>query len=340
MSRPHTPVAADLDWSVILEQAAAFVTTEYASLDRSSRPVTWPVTPYAGAGGSTLDISTGLGYPLKAERARRNNRVALSFTHPLGSGIEAPATFVVQGVASVRDADLRANSARYLALSKERFPHMYASIPPMMLRRMAFYWARIWVEVTPVRVLWWADGDLDRAPRLWTPDTTFLAAPSDPAPRGTGAGSWNTAPPVDWRVRSRGALQRLGMPVLTTVSSDGWPLPLPARHAEETPSGFRIRPPAGIEVADGPAALTFHGHREVFDSQENLTLVGTCHVSDDGTAHFDADRALNDFIMPRHPIRRMLYLLAAGRRLNQRLTGEAERRGQTVPRFEELGFTR
>jgi hypothetical protein len=335
---PHAPAKADLDWPTIREQAGAFVTTEYASLDRTGSPVTWPVTPYLG--DRTIDVSTGLTYPLKAERARRNPKVALAFSQPRGSGLEHPATFVVQGLATVRDADLRANSARYLEVSNARFPQIYASTPTAMLRGMAFYWSRIWVEVTPVRVLWWPGGDLDRAPQTWLPTTASPAPPSDPAPTGRGAGSWNTSAPVDWKVRTRGALGRLGMPVLTTVTADGWPLPLRVREAEQTSTGFRVRPPAGVDVVAGPASLTFHSHGEVFDSQENISVVGRCHVNADGTVDFDAQRALNDFIVPKNPIRRTIYMLSAGRRLNKRVDAEAARRGQAVPRFADLGFSK
>ena len=336
---PEAARHADLGWSVICEQAAAFVTTEYASLDRKNGPVTWPVTPYPGEGG-TIDVSTGLTYPLKAERARRNPKVALAFSQPRGSALDHPATFVVQGLATVRDTDLRANSARYLTVSNARFPQMYTGTPTPMLRGMAFYWARIWIEVTPVRVLWWADGDLDRAPRIWEPEVTTTAPSSDPAPAGRGAGSWSTRKPVDWRKRSHDALDRLGAPVLTTVTADGWPLPLRVRDAERIATGFRVRPPAGVRIGDGPASLTFHSHGEVFDSQENIGLVGSCRANADGSVDFDADRALNEFIVPKNPIRRMIYLMSAGRKLSKRLESEAARRGQAVPRFEDLGFSK
>ena len=335
---PDAPIQADLDWSIIRQQAGAFITTEYASLDRGGSPVTWPVTPYLGE--YTIDVSTGLTYPLKAERARRNPKVTLAFSHPRGSGLEHPATFVVQGLATVRDADLRANSARYLEVSNRRFPQMYTSTPNAMLRGMAFYWARIWIEVTPVRVLWWANGDLDVAPQTWMPVNSRPAPPSDTAPAGRGAGSWKTTAPLDWRVRTRGALDRLGMPVLTTVTTDGWPLPLRVRQAEQTATGFRVVLPAGVDVVAGPASLTFHSHGEVFDSQENLAMAGRAHVNADGTVDFEAQRTLNDFIVPKNPIRRTFYMLSAGRRLNKRLDAEAARRGQSVPRFADLGFSK
>lgn len=333
----HTRPA--LSWASIRDQAAAFVSTEYASLDRSGAPITWPVTPYLGRDGHTIDVTTGLTYPLKAERARRNPQVSLSFSEPLGSGLADPATFVIHGLAAVRDADLRGNSARYLAEVATRLPEAVDSIPTAMLRRMAWYWARIWIEVTPVRVLWWPGGNLDQPPQLWEPQTPPALPSSDPTPVGRGAGSWNTRAPVDWRVRVHDALDRLGMPVLTSVTADGWPLPMRARDAVRTSTGFRVRPPTGITVVDGPACLTFHTHSEAFESQENITVIGRCRTSGE-FVEFDAERTLNDFVVPANRLRRAAQLMSAGRRLQRRLDAEARRRGQRVPRFDELGFNK
>lgn len=326
-----------LDWATICDQAAAFVTTEYASLDRNGAPITWPVTPYPGGGGRSLDVTTGLSYPLKAERARRNPKVSLSFSQPLGSGLVDPATFVIQGLATVRDADLRANSARYLQEVTAHLPEAFDSIPTLMLRRMAWYWSRIWIEVTPVRVLWWRSGNLDQPPQLWKPQRPPAVPRSDPAPIGRGAGSWTTRAATDWRLRVRDALDRLGMPVLTSVTPDGWPLPVRVRNAVPTRGGFRMRPPAGIDVVDGPACLTFHTHGPAFESQENASLTGRCRRVGEHI-EFEAERALNDFVIPANPLRRAMQLISAGRRLKRRLDSEARRRGQRVPRFDELGF--
>src|SRR6187401_1524484 len=187
MSQVHTRSAPDLD--TIIDTGARFVTTEYASLTAAGAPITWPVTPYRGEHG-TLDVSTGLTYPLKAERARRDRRVALSFTLPAGSGLEPAPVIAVQGLATVRDRDLVATSGRYVRASQARFPEMYEPMPKWVMRRLDWYWTRMWVQVTPTRVLWWEGGDLSRAPQQWlAPDGTD-APPSDRPPTGRGVGSW------------------------------------------------------------------------------------------------------------------------------------------------------
>lgn len=315
----------------LLDTAAAFVTTEYASLTRAGAPVTAPVTPYRGDG--TLDVSTGLTYPLKAERARRDPRVTVAFSDPTGSGLADAPVLVVKGLATVRDADLVATSRRYLEASQDRFPDAYATIPAFVLRRMAWYWSRVWVEVTPVEVLTWAAGDLDRPPTVWrAPEVT--APPSDPAPTGRSLGSW--AEPLPWADRADGAVADLGLPVLTVVDHDGWPVPLRCRAAERTPTGFVVTPPAGVEVATGPASLTFHHHAPDMAHQENLLLSATATPLADGTVRVDVERSLTDMSIPKGRLRATLNLLRTARTLRPRLDAEAARRGQAVPTFEEV----
>lgn len=327
-----------LDWSTALEHLERFVTTEYASVTRAGAPVTWPVTPYAGEDRTTIDIATGLTYPLKAERARRNSKVALSFSLPVGSGIEEAPSVIVQGLATVRDADLRATSSRYLQASADRFPGQFAAIPRWQLRRMDWYWTRMWVQVTPLRVLWWDGGDLTAAPREWRAAPGTAAPPSDPAPTGPTSGSWSGRP-VDWRARRVGAIERLGRPVITTMASDGWPQPWKAVEVEETVDGYELVAPAGIEVVDGPAFASFHTHAEVFDGQENIGLAGRVVVGATGP-RFLVDRALADFGVPRSKLRAATSMWRAGRELRPRLRHEAARRGVEVPSFDSLGFQR
>lgn len=336
---PTPVVQVPLTLDSIVEHTSRFVTTEYASLTASSAPVTWPVTPYRGVTGRTVDVATGLTYPLKAERARRNAKVALSFSYPAGSGHDRPATVVVQGLATVRDRDLIATSGRYLQSSADRFPEAFASIPDFVLKRMDWYWTRMWIEVTPVRVRWWDDGDLSVAPRTWTAPAGTVAPDSDPPPGGVGSGSWTAKGPTDWRQRSDGAIERLGLPVLTTVDAHGWPLPLRATDAIPTADGFDVVLPAGVEIADGAAFLSFHTHNEVFDGQENIGLAGRARTGD-GVVHVSIERALADWGVPTSAVRSAVAMWRAGRALRPRLRTEAARRGVSLPEFADLGFVR
>jgi hypothetical protein len=119
------------------------VTTEYTTIDGRGRPITWPVTPYYGAGGPCIDVTTGIAYPKKANDARANPRAALLFSDPTGSGLERPPTVLVQGTAQVDDRDLEANRRRYERETVAKLPDANV-LPPAPVRRFfLWYFARI-----------------------------------------------------------------------------------------------------------------------------------------------------------------------------------------------------
>ena len=69
------------------------------------KPITWPVTPYYRPGDPCIDVTTGLGYPKKADDARANPLVSLLFSDPTGSGLQDPPIVLVQGSADVDDRE-------------------------------------------------------------------------------------------------------------------------------------------------------------------------------------------------------------------------------------------
>jgi hypothetical protein len=71
---------------------------------------------------------------------------------------------LVQGLATVRDADLQANTDRYVRVALAKAPEMFRGTPRFLLRRLDFYFARIWIQVTPIRLCWWPSTALDQAP--------------------------------------------------------------------------------------------------------------------------------------------------------------------------------
>ncbi len=167
----------------LAELFARSITAEFASFNRSGVPVTIPTIPYVGEKG-TLDISTGLTYPTKAERARRNPRVALLFADPVGEGMNGAPVALVQGHAAVRDADLQANTDRYVRVSAQKVPEATKGQPKFVLKQMAFYYARIWIEIAPLRIRWWPDRTLAQPPEDWRAPSGVELPVSDPGPAG------------------------------------------------------------------------------------------------------------------------------------------------------------
>ena len=307
------------------------ISCEYATQTRAGQPLTYPITPHVGADRRTLDVATGLAYPLKAERARNHPRVGLLFSEPRGTKLASPPTILVYGEAQVRDADLQANTDRYVALSMKKFSAMSRRLPGFMHRRGAWYYARIWVCVTPMKILWWPEGTRNQAPRVWTAPEGTHAPPSDPKPRGTSPGNVFDEP-TDPRAGARYAAAHLGAPVLTVIDADGYPVPLRMMASESDGETFLLRPPGFLPTPpEGRACVTFHTHPEVFTGQENLVFTGEARREGDAV-RVTIERQLGSFTLARSAKESIKAALRQGAQIKKRLKLEAERRGQPVPK--------
>lgn len=307
------------------------LTAEYASLTRDGAPVTVPVTPHVEEGCDTIDVSTGLTYPAKAERARRDPRVALLFADPLGVGHHTAPVVLVQGLATVRDANLQANTDRYVRLSMKKIPAATERAPRFALRRTPWYFARIWIHVTSLHIKWWPSRDLDEEPSVWEAPEGTAAPLSDPAPSGSQPPGWLPAP-REWRKTATTAIEKMELRDLTSLDSNGFPLCVPVAGCSLEPYGFRLAIGRGVpELNEGPACLTLHTHERVFRGQENRTFVGSLQRDDTGW-RLNVQRVLAHWSLAGGSVRMSFGFLAKGRRLSPRLAHEAKRRSQPVPR--------
>lgn len=326
------------------------LTVELSTLTPSGQPITTPLTPYFDRGAGIVAVSTGLAYPAKAERARRDPRVSLLVADPLGSGRAELPVVLVQGLATVRDRDLQANTDRYVAASRVKLPEATRGVPRAILRRMAWYFARIWIEVTPLRAWAWADRSLSDPLGVWSAPAGTRAPASDPPPPGEAPPAW-IPPPRDAVALLERALTRLPLVDLTLVGEGGFPVCLPARAVElDAPGVVRVvlgpgarellgtaaSGEAGAPSASRRAALTVHGHPEVFTGQENHLFVGRAGPLEDLSGGgvrvaLTVRRALGDWSLPGGRTARSLRFLSKARVLGPRLRAEAARRGQEVP---------
>jgi hypothetical protein len=262
-----------------------FITCEYTTVDARQQPITWPVTPYYTDGAPTVDVTTGLGYPKKADDARRNPHVSLLFSDPTGSGIESGITVLVQGTAAVDEADLEANRERYFRESWDKLPGIRGLHPPKPIRGLFnWYYTRIYVHVRPERVFIWPDGDHSREPQLMDSRLEEVRSgqseePLDPHVPPTGG-----AVPWDARIGQLGS--RHTSAVLSWVAPDGFPLSVRVRpEPNAVQSRILLGPgPAGLPIAEGCACLTAHAHGPQFEWQENFQVRGDLVPDDEGWA--------------------------------------------------------
>ena len=306
---------------------------EYASNKADGTPVTTALSPVPGVDGRTIDVDTGVAYPLKAERARRDPRVCLLFSEPAAlPGDHAPVA-LVHGRATVRDADLQANVDRSVAVQLA-VSRSFRQLPGFVLRRMVGYLARVRIEITPEKIAWWPEGDLDQPPREWQAPPGTIAPPSDPPPGGQRpADSPLATVDADPVASVEEALNDLGPPILTAPDEDGYPVPMRTAGGsiEDGIVHLDLHPHAPARL-DGRACLSFHTveiKKDDILANENRTYVGSVVFRGD-RADFTIERQLPTINL-RKGLRGNLELLKLNRRLKARLKSEAARRGQPLP---------
>ena len=251
--------------------------TEFATMTAKGVPIDTPTYGFVGMDGRSIDLTTGLAYPAKAERARRNAKVGLLLEGPA----DAPVVSIAAH-ATVRDSDFQANAERYIAEIAAYLEAQSYGLPWSAIREVLWYWTRIIVECRPVRILWWPNAAaMDRPPEIWRAPGDTVYPPSDPAPAAEPSkpAAWGAR---DWRELAQ---QRLDMGLaahLTLADDEGFPLPIRTRSATLTDEGFVLDVPSGAPWTAGPASLCFMGM---------ATFVGEARRQGDLTA-FVVERAL------------------------------------------------
>ncbi len=304
-----------------------FITTEMTTIDRRGQPITWPVTPYCRPGAPCIDVTTGLGYPKKANDARANPLVALLFSDPTGSGLDHPPMVLVQGSAEVDDRDLAANRERYARESIEKLPGTARLQPPETVRRfLDWYYTRIYIHVRPERVYVWPRGDVASEPRLYGAHMEEVRSGRSEEPERFHAGPAGGA--STWHPRIGELGTRYPTAVLSIVSPDGFPFAarVPV-HVDEAARWIRIEgAPTGIPLQPGLACLTAHVHEEQFTWQRNFQLRGDL-VFADGTWALLPHKLVGGFEVPRTRMAMVRENAAKMRRFRRTAKRELARRG-------------
>jgi hypothetical protein len=275
-----------------------FITTEVTTVDGRGQPITWPLTPYYSPGDACIAVTTGLGYPKKANDARANPKVAMLFSDPTGSGMEHPPQVLVQGIADVDDRDLEANRRRYKREIAVKLPDAQQDMPPRVFEPLLFwYLTRIYINVRPERVYVWADGDVTREPQLFDAHMEEVRSGHDEEPAGDHADTAGGAVAWDSRIEELGSSYPEA--VVSLVAPDGFPFSV--RLPVEVDRGAqRLRlggAPVGVPWQPGLACVTAHGHGPKFKWQRNFQVRGDL-VEEDGAWAVIPRKLVGGFELP------------------------------------------
>jgi hypothetical protein len=260
----------------------SFITCELTTVDAAKQPITWPVTPYYSQGGPSIDVTTGLGYPKKADDAQAHPSISLLFSDPTGSGIDSSLRVLVQGTATIDDEDLKANAERYVRESGVKLPATRKMNPPKLLRPMFnWYYTRLYIKVRPERVFVWPNGNLAEEPTVHNTHLEEVRSGHVEEP-AADHGDAPTGPPA-WDKRMK-FLTEHDTGVLSWMGPDGFPIAVrvPFKADAENRTISIDGEPAGLPLLEGRACLTVHRHAPDFTWQQNMQVRGNLTQSGDG----------------------------------------------------------
>jgi hypothetical protein len=312
---------------------------EFATMSAKEVPINNPLFHYFGKDGTTIDVATGVAYPAKADRARRNPKVGLLFAASIAahdpvvkgslagqvsaaadaaSNADDSPVVVVAATAAVRNNDIQANTDRYVRDFIRDHP---LRVPWEVDRERVWYYARLYIECTPQKILYWPKGVSDGSlPVIWTAEAGSPVAQSDPGPTGKSPArsGW---PTEDWREVAANTLESISVPTLTLGDVEGYPLPFPTLGARLVDDGFELDLPSVLPWAvAGPACLTF---------AVSSTFLGAVRV-ESGAARFTVDRVVGNLPLAGNKTMPGTSPEAKAE-LRRRLAAELDRYGQPVP---------
>jgi hypothetical protein len=291
-----------------------FVVAEYAYFTPGGEPLCWPVKHYWYPQRGVLAVSTGLAYPNKCTYPKKNPKVALLFSDPTGSHILGAPAVLVQGDATVLDEDMQKNLDRYVRELRERFWSARIGLNPVSVRFLDFYLPRLWVEITPRRIVsTYKDGTVKTIGTLPDP----LQAMPNNFGKATSA--------LD--EKEAGALKRavegFREAIVTVQGLGGYP------EMTRTPVAMSDSGLVALTASPGagPAALTFHKHT-LGSTRFKAYMARGAIAGPEGAPLFAPKKLVgffgNGFIFP-------FSTLPYVREMRRRLKKELARRGKSMP---------
>ena len=205
---------------------------------------------------------------------------------------------LVQGTATVDDADLDANRERYVREWAVKLPETAKMAPPKAFQRFFdWYYTRIYVHVRPERIYVWAGGDATTEPQLFDAHMEEVRSGHDEEPDAEHAPAEGGAMVWDERMDELGS--RYPQAVLSLVAPDGFPfsvrLPISVdRGARRIRLGAGVM---GLPVQPGLACLTAHDHHPRFLWQRNFQVRGDL-IEEDGGWTLIPHRLIGGFELP------------------------------------------
>lgn len=151
----------------VLEALVAYRTCEFSTTAKDGTPLAVPVSPIILPNQNRLIVTTSIGLPNKVFNVRRDGRVSMLFSDPTASGLDHPPAVLIQGDATAPDQveTWTPELEQLWRILNERQPSSRVYVTNHFTRwLMDWYYMRLLIWVTPIRIRWWEHGDFATLP--------------------------------------------------------------------------------------------------------------------------------------------------------------------------------
>src|SRR3981081_1816302 len=136
---------------------------ELTVIDRHGHLRTDPLIPFWD--GRYVLMTSSILFSRKLEDIKRNPKVSLSLSDPVGVPAQPFSRATIQGDARVIDDDLHNGWYRLLPLWEAKEPIIKTFLKPMQKLGLPLFWERAGIGILPKRGFWWPDGDTQAGPQ-------------------------------------------------------------------------------------------------------------------------------------------------------------------------------
>jgi nitroimidazol reductase NimA-like FMN-containing flavoprotein (pyridoxamine 5'-phosphate oxidase superfamily) len=137
---------------------------EFTVLSQSGRPITHPLIPLYDPDTGKLYVTSSVLFSKKLDHIRKNPKVAALFSNKAALRVSPYRIVLVKGDAKVIEEDIHHGWERLLPLWRKKEPYIDSYVK--MRYALPLFWERSVIEVSPVKVYYWPDGNPSTTPQV------------------------------------------------------------------------------------------------------------------------------------------------------------------------------
>ena len=138
---------------------------EFTVVSPKGRPVTHPLLPLYDSQEGRLYVTSSVLFSRKLDHVKRNPKVSALFSNREALLVSPYRIVLVKGVAKVGEEDVHHGWEKLLPLWRKKEPYIDSFVK--MRYALPLFWERSVVEISPVKVYAWLNGDSNTQPAIY-----------------------------------------------------------------------------------------------------------------------------------------------------------------------------